>query len=94
MHHIYNWFMHKDLLERDGVVMQIFTVSFFGHRRLEYAAEIQKKLERVLADLMANKEMLVFLVGRNGDFDLMASSTIKQLQNRYGRGRSVHTTDI
>lgn len=70
--------------------MQVFTVSFFGHRRLEYAADIQRQLERVLIDLMTNKEMVVFLVGRNGDFDIMVSSAIKQLQYRFGR-RSVHT---
>ena len=43
--------------------MEIYTVSFFGHREVEGAAEIESRLERLLHDLITQKQYVEFLVG-------------------------------
>ena len=47
--------------------MNIYTVSFFGHRRIENALEIERRLEQLLQTLLRNKEYVEFLVGRDGE---------------------------
>ena len=58
--------------------MDVFTVSFFGHREVERATEIEERLEKLLHDLIIQKEYVELLIGRDGDFDLIASSLIKR----------------
>lgn len=58
--------------------MKIFTVSFFGHRQLENAIELEQKLETVVRQLLLEKEYVEFLVGRDGEFDLLAVSVIRR----------------
>ena len=36
--------------------MEIYTVSFFGHREVERAAEIESKLDQLLHDLITQKQ--------------------------------------
>lgn len=66
--------------------MDIFTVSFFGHRIVEQPAEIEKRLCNLLRDLLREREYVEFLVGREGDFDLLASSCIRRIVREYGNG--------
>ena len=68
--------------------MNTFTVSFFGHREIENGFEIERRLEEIIADLIRSKEYVEFLVGRDGEFDLLASSTIKRCIKKYGRGNT------
>ena len=68
--------------------MDIFTVSFFGHRMLENALEVEKHLEVLLRDLITQHEYVEFLIGRDGEFDLLASSVIKRCIKKYGRGNT------
>ena len=49
--------------------MNIYTVSFFGHRELPNMFELEDKLMSILRELISKKEYVEFLVGRNGDFD-------------------------
>ena len=56
--------------------MQIFTVSFFGHRQIDNFFEIELLLEKLIRELMLSKEYVEFLVGRDGDFDQLVSSTV------------------
>ena len=56
--------------------MQIFTVSFFGHRQIDNCFEIELLLEKLIRELMLSKEYVEFLVGRDGDFDQLVSSTV------------------
>lgn len=53
--------------------MDIYTVSFFGHRLVERASEIEVGLEILLHDLIMQKQYVEFLVGRDGEFDLLAA---------------------
>lgn len=56
--------------------MQFFTVSFFGHRKIDNFFEIELLLEKLIRELMLSKEYVEFLVGRDGDFDQLVSSTV------------------
>jgi hypothetical protein len=70
--------------------MNIFTVSFFGHREISNPTEIENRLERVIRDLIERKEYVEFLVGRDGEFDQLVSSTIRRVTTAYGYGNSSH----
>lgn len=68
--------------------MNIFTVSFFGHRELERPIEIENRLDKLLHDLINQKEYVEFLIGQDGEFDLLASSVIKRAIRNYGYGNT------
>ncbi len=68
--------------------MDIYTVSFFGHREAERASEIESKLDQLLHDLITQKQYVEFLVGRDGEFDLLAASAIRRAVNQYGYGNT------
>ena len=57
--------------------MNIYTVSFFGHRTIENGVEIERRLDKLLHELITQKEFIDFLIGRDGEFDLMASAAVK-----------------
>ena len=71
--------------------MKIYTVSFFGHRYVERGLEIESHLESVLRNLITHKEYIDFLIGREGDFDLLASASIKRAISSYSYG-NIHLT--
>ena len=68
--------------------MDIYTVSFFGHREVERASEIESKLDQLLRDLITQKLYVELLVGRDGEFDLLAASAIRRAVNQYGYGNT------
>ena len=72
-------------------MLNIFTVSFFGHRSIERASEIDNRLEKLLHDLITQKEYVEFLIGRDGEFDLLASAAIKRAVREYGYGNTHFT---
>ena len=60
--------------------MDFYTVSLFGHRKIENLFRLEEALVPVIKDLMLTKEYISFLIGRNGEFDEFAASVIKRLQ--------------
>ena len=68
--------------------MDIYTVSFFGHREVERAAEIESKLNKLLHYLITQKEYVEFLIGRDGEFDLLTVSSIRRAVKQYGYGNT------
>lgn len=60
--------------------MEIYTVSFFGHRQLDDFFRAERRLEKLIRELLSKKEYVEFLVGRNGDFDQLAASTVLRLK--------------
>jgi len=58
----------------------IFTVVLFGHRYIDRFAVAETGVEEIVRKLLESKEYTEFLVGREGDFDQIASSTIKRLK--------------
>lgn len=63
--------------------MEIFTVAFFGHRYLENIFEIERRLEEQIRLLINEHEYVDFLVGRNGEFDQLVSSTVRRTKRVY-----------
>lgn len=68
--------------------MNIYTVSFFGHREIDCPIVIEKRLEAVITDLIKDKEYVEFLVGRDGEFDQLASSTVRRVTKRLEYGNT------
>lgn len=58
--------------------MNIFTVSFFGHRQLGNPFLIEEKLKKIIREYLLTKEYVEFLVGRDGEFDQLVSSTVRR----------------
>lgn len=58
--------------------MDTLTVSFFGHRRLDNVFVIEQTLETIIRKLLNRPEYIEFLVGRDGEFDQLASSAVKR----------------
>ncbi len=57
------------------------TVSLFGHRFIEDSQTVEQKLYELLRIIMSRGDRDVeFLVGRNGDFDLMTASVVRRLK--------------
>ena len=63
--------------------MEIFTVAFFGHRYVDNVFEIERRLEEQIRLLMNEHEYVDFLVGRNGEFDQLVSSTVRRTKRVY-----------
>lgn len=59
-----------------------FTVAFFGHRILIDIRKVETLLEKQIQKLIDEKEFVTFLVGRNGDFDQCASSSVLRVRKR------------
>ncbi len=63
--------------------MDIYTVAFFGHRRIADPFRTEAELEEAIRTLLREKMYVDFLVGRNGEFDQLVSSTIRRLKRIY-----------
>ena len=58
--------------------VNIFTVSYFGHRIIPEFREAEDRVEALVHALLLEKEYVEFLVGRDGDFDQIVSSAVKR----------------
>ena len=58
--------------------MNIFTVSFFGHRMIDNPFPVEEKLESLIRELLYSKEYVEFLMGRDGEFDQIVASTVRR----------------
>ena len=70
------------------IMLNIYTVTFFGHRRLPDMLALEEQLIEILQELVMTKEYVEFLVGREGDFDQLAASTVKSVIRSYGNGNA------
>jgi hypothetical protein len=57
-------------------MLNVFTVCFFGHRYVDDFHLAEMKVFELIYKLIREKEYVEFLVGREGDFDQIVSSTI------------------
>ena len=57
-------------------MLNIFTVSFFGHRLIENGLEVEHRLDNIIQGFIREKEYVDFLIGRNGEFDQLVSSAV------------------
>ena len=65
-------------------IMKIYTVSFFGHRKLYDVRKTDGQLSPLLKELIKTKPYVAFLIGRQGEFDEYAASVIKRVQKEVG----------
>lgn len=70
--------------------MDIYTVSFFGHRKIYDQLHLDRTLDKLIARLLREHSYVEFLVGRDGDFDQLVSSAIRRCQQEYGHHNSSH----
>ena len=61
--------------------------TFFGHK--DTPKEIEPTLRSTLIDLIANKNVNVFYVGNNGNFDTMVRRQLEELSQTYPISYSV-----
>jgi len=58
--------------------MNVFTVSFFGHRYIDEPLITEEQLEKIIKDIISTKEYTEFLIGRDGEFDQLVSSAVRR----------------
>ena len=68
--------------------MTIFTVSLFGHRKIDDLWQLNNQLTPIIKKLIQTKSYVAFLIGRNGEFDEYAASVIKLIQRDLGKENS------
>ena len=73
-----------------SLYLNTYTVSFFGHRAIEDPLLIEQRLEKLIRKLLMEKEYVEFLVGRNGEFDQIVSSTIRRCKRTIRDDNSAH----
>ena len=69
-------------------MLDVYTVSFFGHREIPNLFALEENLMPILRELINSKEYVEFLVGRDGDFDQLAASTVKAAIREYASGNA------
>jgi len=58
--------------------MNMYAVSFFGHRQIDNVFVIEERLETMIREFLLSKEYVEFLVGRDGEFDQLVASTVRR----------------
>lgn len=76
---------------RGDYSMRVYTVSFFGHRVIENPLQVEQRLDAIIRQLLREQEYVEFLVGRDGEFDQLASSCIRRCQRELRSDNSTHT---
>lgn len=61
-----------------------YTVALFGHRQLDNARQMEQRLEALIHELLRTHVQVDFLLGRNGEFDLLAASVIRRIRRDFG----------
>jgi len=65
-------------------MMNIYNVSFFGHRTIENKEEVESKLEQMIDNILDSNDYIRFLVGCEGEFDLLVAPTIHRCRKKSG----------
>ena len=58
--------------------MNICTVSFFGHRQIDRFFEAEERVADLVGRLISQQEYVEFLLGREGEFDQLVASAVRQ----------------
>lgn len=69
--------------------MNVYTVSFFGHREIDNFEETEKRLTDIVHNIIKSNDYVKFLVGRNGEFDWLASAVISRVTHGYQNSYTV-----
>ena len=63
--------------------MNVFTVSFFGHRHIDEPLIIEEQLEKIIREIISTKDYVEFLIGRDGEFDQLVSSAVRRCKKTF-----------
>ena len=77
-------------MRSSGLYLNTYTVSFFGHRIIKDPLLMEQRLESLICKLLKEKEYVEFLVGRDGEFDQIVSSTIRRCKRNIRDDNSTH----
>ena len=69
-------------------LLEIYTVSFFGHRQIQDVFRLERALEELVLRLLRENRYVEFLVGRDGEFDQLVSSIVKRCRRTLGTPNS------
>ena len=60
-----------------------YVVSFFGHRYISSQTrhKLEKELDKLIIDIINQKDEVEFIVGYAGDFNTLAASAVKRMKN-------------
>ncbi len=67
-------------------MFSVYTVCFFGHRVIDDFRSAEIAVERIIADVVNKHEFVEFLVGREGDFDQIVSSSVIRYKKNHNAG--------
>lgn len=68
--------------------MKIYTVSLFGHRVLNDPLRTGNQIKKIAEELINTKEYVNFLIGHEGNFDIIATSAVKTAKRKNNCGNS------
>ena len=57
-------------------MLPLYTVCFFGHRRIDDIISVENAVENVIDQVLRQHEYVEFLVGHDGEFDWIVSSAV------------------
>lgn len=60
------------------------TVTFIGHRYIYDFNSVEGKLAKIIDKIISDNTFVRFLIGNDGDFDILATSIIKQIKKKRG----------
>lgn len=68
-------------------MLDVYTVSFFGHRDIYYTKQLENRLDDIILNLIQEHEFVAFLTGYDGEFDRIATATVKRAKREYAQHR-------
>ena len=69
-------------------MLDIYGVTFFGHRRIEHGREIEEKAFELICGILQTHQYVEFFIGRDGEFDLLMASVIRKAKKHIGTENS------
>ena len=67
-------------------MLSLYTVCFFGHRRIDDIISVENAVENVIDKVLRQHEYVEFLVGRDGEFDRIVSSAVLRYKKKTDAG--------
>ena len=69
---------------------RLHTCCFFGHRKVPNAVEIKNKVYKEVENLIANKDVCIFLFGSKSEFDDLCHEVVTELKEKYPHIKRVY----
>ena len=70
------------------MVNDTYRIVLFGHRNFNRHRMLDERLYPMLKELISTKPYVEIYIGRNGEFDIYASTVVKRAQTAMGKANS------